>query len=96
MTEQQIDILVIVIGFPLFGVALYLWFNAAKHMIGLMNNFKPNMSWGRFIPISIFFPGFFTEQGNTHRIAMLKYAGLFIAFCVLPFIAVGKWEIFTK
>jgi hypothetical protein len=31
----------------------------------------------------------FTEQGNIHRVAMLKYAGLFIVFCGLPFDAVG-------
>lgn len=96
MTEQQIDIVVIVIGLPLFGVGLYLWFNAARHMIGTLNNFKPNMSWGRFIPISIFMPGFFTEQGNVHRVAMLKYAGLFILFCGLPFVAVGLWELFAR
>jgi len=96
MTEQQTNIIVIVIGLPLFGIALYLWVNAARHMIGLLNNFKPNMTWGRFIPICIFMPGFFTEQGNIHREAMLKYAGLFIAFCTLPFIIIGAWEIFAK
>jgi hypothetical protein len=96
MTEQQIDILVLVIGLPLFGVGLYLWAKAARHMFGLLTNFKPNMTWGRFIPICIFIPNFFTEQGNIHRVALLKYAGLFIIFCGTPFIIIGLWELLAK
>lgn len=64
-------------------------------MLGLLNNFKPNMYWGRFLPFCIFMPSFFTEQGNIHRAALLKYAGLFIAFVGVPFVAVGSWELFA-
>jgi len=95
MTETEKDILVIVIGFPLFAVGFWLWFNAAKNMWGLLHNYKPNRDWGRYIPFSIFLPSFFTDQGNVHRKAMLKYSGLFIVFVGTPFLIAGIWELLS-
>ena len=69
-----------------FGCAIYSWMRAAIHMIGLVNNFKPSMRWMQFVPFCIFFSECFTEKGNNHRMAMFRYAGLFVLFCVAPFL----------
>lgn len=89
MTESEIDILVLVIGGPLFCLGIYLWAKAARHMYGLLTNFKPGKEWGRFLAFSIFMPHFFTEKGNLHRKQMLKYSGYFILLCGTPFVIVG-------
>lgn len=96
MSEESINILVIVVGLPLFGVGLYLWVMAVRHMFGLLKGYKPNVAWGRFIGISIFIPGFFTEEGNKHRGQLLKYAGLFVIYCGTPFLVYGLWQVFSK
>ena len=92
MTENIPEVVVLVVGVPLFLIGFYLWFQAARHMIGLLSHFKPNMWWGQYIPICIFIPHFFTEEGNRHRLKMLKYAGLFIVFCGTPFLAYAIWS----
>lgn len=94
MTETQINILVLVIGLPLFAFGFYLWAKAARHMYGLLNNFKPGREWGKFLAFSIFMPSFFTDEGNYHREQLLKYAGYFILFCGTPFIFVGLQKVF--
>lgn len=96
MSEETINILVMVIGLPLFGVGLYLWVMATRHMFGLLNGFKPNMGWGRYFPFCVLFPSFFTEDGNRHRESLLKYVGLFIAYCITPFLVIGLWHLFSK
>ena len=89
MTETQIDILVAVIGLPLFALGFYFWAKAARHMYGLINNFKAGREWGKYLAFSMFMSSFFTDEGNYHRKEMLKYTGFFILFCGTPFIFVG-------
>jgi hypothetical protein len=96
MTEQQIDILCLVFGLPIFGMATYFWFNGAKHMLGLLNNFKPSMWWGKFIPFCVFIPAFFTDEGNFHRMKMLRYSGLFILCTAGPLIVISTLDMYTK
>ena len=50
----------------------------AIYMHKTMINYRPNRSWGQYLPISIFMPYFFTEEGNKYRIKLLKNVGLFI------------------
>lgn len=84
------------IGAVFFGCAIYFWVRAAIHMIGLINNFKPSMRWMRFVPFCIFFSECFTEKGNIHRMAMFRYAGLFVLFCAAPFIIAGSWMLLER
>ncbi len=65
-------------------------------MLGTLNGYKKNMRWGRYLPFSIFIPAFFTEDGNKHREQMLKYLGLFLAYCITPFLVIGLWQLFSN
>lgn len=96
MSEEATNIFVIVIGLPLFGIAIYIGVMDIRHMIKMHNNFKPNIFWGRFIPFCVFFPHLFTEVGNMHRRLHLKYIGLFTALIVVQFVAIYLWRIFLN
>ena len=92
MSESQTDVLVFVVGIPLLLVGLYLWINALRHMIGLLTNFRPGRTWGMFFPFCLFMPYFFTDTGNMHRVKCLKFGGLFMVFCLVPFVVVELLE----
>lgn len=96
MDELIVDILVVLIGIPLFVIGFYLWAKIMRHMNGMTKNFKPNMYWGRLLFICIFIPNFFTEKGNFHRKELLKYGGLFSVYCSLPFLISGLWRVLSN
>lgn len=69
-------ILAIVVG--CFVIGIVNWGYAAYFMFKTMNGFHPKREWGKFIPISIFSPWFFTEEGNSHRLKMLRHTAFFL------------------
>ncbi|MFA5940058.1 MAG: hypothetical protein WC809_11945 [Sinimarinibacterium sp.] len=71
---------------PVVAFTIYLWIQAATHMIGMQRNMRVSI-WlasllGPFVPFCSFL---FTPQGNEHRRQFLLYAGAFTAICVTPF-----------
>ena len=64
------------------------WGFAAFYMIKTLSRFHPERTWGKYVPISLFMPWFFTEEGNTYRARLLRAAGLFI-LCVGIALAFG-------
>jgi hypothetical protein len=63
----------------LWAAAAVSWGFAAVYMFKTMTRFHPDRAWGRFVPISLFMPWFFTEEGNKYRVKLLRAAGLFLA-----------------
>jgi len=79
MTSEQLAGYALIAGFvALWFVALVAWIFAAFYMIKVLNRFHPERTWGKFIPISLFVPWFFTEEGNKYRVKLLQAAGIFI------------------
>ena len=83
----------IVIGLAVLFVACWVigavaWGYAAVYMFKLLSRFHPDRRWGQFIPVSLFMPWFFTEEGNRYRVKLLKAAALFIAMVASGF-AIG-------
>jgi hypothetical protein len=64
------------------------WGYAAYFMFKTMSGYHPKREWGRFVPISIFSPWFFTEEGNRHRLKMLRHTAFFLV-CVAVSAAIG-------
>ena len=96
MTEQQSDIVVIVVGLPLFIVSMYLWFKVVKCMTDTLANVKPEESKNPIRAIFIFMPGYLTDLGNAHRADMLKYLRHFLLSIALPFILVGFFALIFR
>lgn len=59
------------------------WGFAAYYMFKTMARFRPDRQWGRFVPYSIFYSSFFTEEGNVYRVKLLRAGGAFILFIAL-------------
>lgn len=56
------------------------WAFAAYYMVKTMYRFHPERRWGRYMPLSIFMPYFFTDEGNSYRVKLLRATGLFMLF----------------
>ena len=69
-------------------VGVVAWGYAAFYMFKTMTGFHPERRWGQFIPVSLFMPWFFTEEGNRYRVKLLKASALFLAMVAGGF-AVG-------
>src|SRR6266850_5670448 len=79
MDKGVIGILMLVFFVGFFIVGTIAWGFAAYYMIKTLNRFHPQRKWGQFIPISLFTPWFFTDEGNKYRVKLLKASALFIA-----------------
>jgi hypothetical protein len=67
-------------GFMVLWVAAAVsWGFAAVYMFKTMSRYHPDRAWGKFVPVSLFMPWFFTDEGNRYRIKLLRAAGLFLA-----------------
>jgi len=56
------------------------WGFAAYYMVKTITRFHPERQWGRYIPVSLFMPWFFTSEGNFYRAKLLRAVGLFLLF----------------
>jgi hypothetical protein len=72
-------------GYLLIGAFILLFVGAAVswgffafYMIKTLNRFHPERKWGRFVPVCLFMPWFFTDDGNVYRVKLLKAAGIFV------------------
>src|SRR5687768_7848523 len=79
--------LLLLVGLPIFGFALYLWAQALRHMIGMLKHTQRSV-WvvGAFGAFALACPFLFTDKGNTHRVQCLAYTGAFVAICATPFL----------
>jgi hypothetical protein len=59
------------------------WGFAAYYIFKTIVRFRPDRQWGRYVPYSIFFSSFFTEEGNFYRVKLLRSSGLFVLFVAL-------------
>lgn len=57
------------------------WAFVFHYMFRTMNGFRPDRRWGRFLPISLLIPWFFTDEGNAHRIKLIYALAGFAFFC---------------
>ena len=71
------------VAFWVIGVVA--WGYAAVYMFKTMTRFHPDRKWGLFIPVSLFMPWFFTDEGNRYRVKLLKATALFIAMVASGF-----------
>ncbi|ULQ46352.1 hypothetical protein JN531_014785 [Flagellatimonas centrodinii] len=55
---------------------------SAVYMFKTMANYHPKREWGKILPISLFIPWFFTDEGNKYRVKLLKSSGLFIVLVI--------------
>jgi hypothetical protein len=62
----------------LWVAAAISWGYTAVYMFKTMNRYHPDRTWGKFVPVSLFMPWFFTQAGNEYRLKLLKAAGLFL------------------
>lgn len=83
------------VGYGLIGgfvllwvVGVVAWGFAAYYMIKTLNRFHPERTWGKFIPVSLFMPWFFTDDGNKYRVKLLWASAAFLA-CVAGGFAIG-------
>jgi hypothetical protein len=60
-----------------FVAAVVSWGFAAFYMVKTLKHFHPERRWGQFLPVSLFMPWFFTDEGNRYRVKLLKAGGLF-------------------
>ena|SRR5215472_935271 len=61
------------------------WVFAFVYMRKTISNYHPERRWGQFLPISVFMPWFFTEQGNKYRRKLLTATVLFILLVICGF-----------
>jgi hypothetical protein len=89
MTSAQLVAYLLIGAFiVLFIAAAVSWGFAAFYMIKTMTRYHPERTWGKYVPVSLFMPWFFTAEGNVYRIKLLKAGGLF-TFLVALGIAFG-------
>lgn len=62
----------------LFVGAAVSWGFAAYYMVKTLRRFHPERKWGQFLPVCLFMPWFFTDEGNFYRVKLLKAAGIFM------------------
>ena len=53
---------------------------ATYYMVKTMGGFRPERLWGQCLPFSLFMPSFFTSDGNSYRIRLLRAGGFFLLF----------------
>ena len=68
-------------GFVAGGYGMY-------YMAKTLGGYHPSRKWGMLVPISIFIPWFFTDDGNTDRVRMLRSVGAFL-LCWMIVFAIG-------
>jgi hypothetical protein len=88
MYTEGIAIVTVVLFVAIWVAGAVTWVFAAVYMLKTMANYHPQREWGKFLPISLFMPWFFTEEGNKYRVKLLKSSSLFI-FLVLTGFGVG-------
>lgn len=88
MYTEGIAIVTVVLFVAIWGAGVVSWGFAAFYMLKTIANYHPQREWGKFLPISLFMPWFFTEEGNKYRVKLMKSSVLFI-FLVLSCFGVG-------
>jgi hypothetical protein len=88
MYTEGIAIITVVLFVVILVAGIVAWGFAAVYMFKTLTNYHPQREWGKFLPISLFMPWFFTEEGNKYRVKLLKSSSLFI-FLVLTGFGVG-------
>ena len=89
MTLELVSAIGLIILFvACWVIGVVAWGYGAFYMIKTLNRFHPERRWGRFVPVSLFMPWFFTEEGNYYHVKLLKASALFIAMVAGGF-AVG-------
>jgi len=88
MYTEGIAIVTVVLFVAIWVAGVVTWGFAAVYMLKTMVNYHPQREWGKFLPISLFMPWFFTEEGNKYRVKLLKSSSLFI-FLILTGFGVG-------
>jgi hypothetical protein len=80
-------VVLLVVFVACFVIGVVAWGYAAFYMIKTLSRFHPDRRWGQFIPVSLFTPWFFTEEGNHYRVKLLKASALFLAMVAGGFAA---------
>ena len=83
MDDSAAGLLVIAILVVGWIGAMVSWVFSAYYMVKTMMRFHPDRQWGKFVPISIFLPWFFTEEGNYYRAKLVKFGALFLLLVAL-------------
>jgi hypothetical protein len=79
MTLADIAAFLLIGAFVLLCVgAVVSWGFAAFYMVKTLNRFHPERKWGQFLPVCLFLPWFFTDEGNVYRVKLLKAGGVFV------------------
>jgi hypothetical protein len=76
--------------------AVVSWGFTAYYMFKIATRFHPDRQWGKFVPISIFLPWFFTDEGNIYRAKLLKAGALFLLFLALGIAIALGLDVRTK
>lgn len=80
-----IAIALVVLFVVCWVIGVVAWGYAAVYMFKTMTRFHAGRKWGQFIPVSLFMPWFFTDEGNRYRVKLLKASALFIAMVASGF-----------
>ncbi|MGZ5075293.1 MAG: hypothetical protein ACXV9R_01615 [Methylobacter sp.] len=85
MYTEGIAIVTVVLFVAIWIAGVIAWGYAAVYMFKTMVNYHPGREWGKFLPISLFMPWFFTAEGNKYRVNLLKSSGVFIVLVLSGF-----------
>jgi|GEM_PF-5650647 len=85
MYTEGIAIVTVVLFAAICIAGVVAWGFAAVYMFKTIANFHPQREWGKFFPLSLFMPWFFTDEGNKYRVKLLKSSGLFIVLVISGF-----------
>jgi hypothetical protein len=83
--NAAIGIGLVVLFVACWVIGVVAWGYGAVYMIKTLNRYHPDRKWGQFIPVSLFMPWFFTDEGNHYRVKLLKATALFIAMVASGF-----------
>jgi len=56
------------------------WCFAVYYMVKTIRRFRPERRWGQYLPFSLLMPSFFTDEGNSYRVKLLRAGGFFLLF----------------
>lgn len=56
------------------------WFFAFYYMVKTTRRFNPERRWAKYLPLSLFMPQCFTDEGNFYRVRLLRAFVAFFAF----------------
>src|SRR5688572_10402207 len=93
--ELAAALVVLIVFVACIVIGVVAWGYAAFYMIKTLSSFHPERRWGQFIPVSLFVPWFFTEEGNRYRVKLLKASALFLAMVAGGFAAGLGAELLT-